>query len=628
MSLSFSCRLRTGRRQRRLRRRASAFTLVEMLVAMAVTLILIGALSQAFAIVGETVAQGRAAIELSGNLRSVANQLQEDLTGVTVAVRPWTEDRAGEGYLEVVEGTWDSQRLRTFTYNSVTYVVPWVSTDKDWNGDGVKETRQDSDASGVDDVWQDADSNTVADILESDLALATPTHYGDIDDVLAFTTRNAATPFVGQYTDPTGMQQTAQSPLAEVVWWIQYDDRNETGTRDADEPFLIYRRAMLIVPTIQIGTLPPGVVRSWVGAGNAFAASAAGLANLHAALAEFYNKNDISVRLRWWVDSNEINVKLIANSLADLTRRENRFAHVPILSDRALTPQYNLANVAIAQALPYDALPRVVYDAKWDRIWMPGPATTPNNGRFGFPLDVNRRSVTSLYRAPKTLAFGHYGEDVMVSDALAFDVQVFDPTVPIQLGVAGEALVPSDPGYDAVAVNASDYVTNAIGRGAFVDLGYGQRLNVVAPTLSLFSGGPQVKSRLVLPDINGLPSGVPVYSYCTWSGHYERNGVDDDGNVMMGTDGAWGRAGFDDDGNGTNDNEAEAGTPGTDDPLVDTGTNGFDDDNTNGVDDVGERETSPPYPVPLRGIQVKIRALEPDTRQIRQVTVVSDFIPE
>jgi len=595
-----------------------------MLVAMAVTLILIGALSQAFAIVGQTVAQGRAAIELSGNLRSVANQLQEDLAGVTVAVRPWTEDRAGEGYLEIVEGTWDSQRLRSFTYNAVNYTVPWVSTDRDWNGDGVKETRQDADGVGGDDVWQDADTNTVPDILESDLALATQTHYGDIDDVLAFTTRSAATPFVGQYTDPTGAQQTAQSPLAEVVWWIQYDDRNETGTREVEEPFIIYRRVMLVVPTIQIGTLPSGVVRSWVGAGNAFAASAAGLANLHAALAEFYNKNDLSVRLRWWVDSNGINVKLIANSLADLTRRENRFAHVPILSDRAPLPQYNLANVAIAQALPYDALPRVVYDARWDRIWMPGGA----NARFGFPLDVNRRSVTSLYRAPKTLAFGHYGEDVMVSNALAFDVQVFDPTALIQPGVAGEALVPSDPGYDAVAVNVSDYLTNAIGKGAFVDLGYGQRLTPVAPDLSTFSGSPEARSHLVLPLANGLASTVRLYSYCTWSGHYERNGTDDDGNVTTGPDGAWGRNGVDDDGNGTNDDEPEAGTPGSDDLLVDTGTDGFDTDNQNGVDDVGERETSPPYPVPLRGIQVKIRALEPDTRQIRQVTVVSDFIPE
>jgi KaiC/GvpD/RAD55 family RecA-like ATPase len=42
----------------------------------------------------------------------------------------------------------------------------------------------------------------------------------------------------------------------------------------------------------------------------------------------------------------------------------------------------------------------------------------------------------------------------------------------------------------------------------------------------------------------------------------------------------------------------------------------------------GENETSPPYPVPLRGIQVKIRVFEPDSRQVREVTVVQDFLPQ
>ena len=36
----------------------------------------------------------------------------------------------------------------------------------------------------------------------------------------------------------------------------------------------------------------------------------------------------------------------------------------------------------------------------------------------------------------------------------------------------------------------------------------------------------------------------------------------------------------------------------------------------------------PPYAVPLRGIQVKIRAFEPDSKQIREVTVVQDFLPQ
>ena len=55
--------------------------------------------------------------------------------------------------------------------------------------------------------------------------------------------------------------------------------------------------------------------------------------------------------------------------------------------------------------------------------------------------------------------------------------------------------------------------------------------------------------------------------------------------------------------------------------------NGIDDDNSGIVDDDSEKLNPPPYPIPLRGIQVKIRVFEPDSRQIREVTVVQDFLP-
>ena len=59
-----------------------------------------------------------------------------------------------------------------------------------------------------------------------------------------------------------------------------------------------------------------------------------------------------------------------------------------------------------------------------------------------------------------------------------------------------------------------------------------------------------------------------------------------------------------------------------------TSTNGLDDDNDGVVDDASEQITSSPYPVPLRGIQVKIRCYEPDSRQIREVTIENDFLPK
>jgi hypothetical protein len=71
-------------------------------------------------------------------------------------------------------------------------------------------------------------------------------------------------------------------------------------------------------------------------------------------------------------------------------------------------------------------------------------------------------------------------------------------------------------------------------------------------------------------------------------------------------------------------------------PSIDEGVNGFDDfghysDGTFvrlGPDDVGERETAPPYDKPLRGMQVMVRVYERDSRAIRQVRVNQHFMPE
>lgn len=92
------------------------------------------------------------------------------------------------------------------------------------------------------------------------------------------------------------------------------------------------------------------------------------------------------------------------------------------------------------------------------------------------------------------------------------------------------------------------------------------------------------------------------FTYDTWTLAYERDGLDQNGNGII-----------DEYSNGLDDN----GIPGG--PAINL---------LNGVDDISERETAPPYPYPLRGIQVRIRVYEPNTRQARQATVESDFIPE
>src|SRR4051794_40392726 len=66
-----------------------AFTLVEMLIAMALPLILFYAIAYFYAIVGDPVKAGRGMIEMNHHLRAVVQRLKADLDLVTIPAVPW-----------------------------------------------------------------------------------------------------------------------------------------------------------------------------------------------------------------------------------------------------------------------------------------------------------------------------------------------------------------------------------------------------------------------------------------------------------------------------------------------------------------------------------------------------------
>jgi hypothetical protein len=146
------------------------------------------------------------------------------------------------------------------------------------------------------------------------------------------------------------------------------------------------------------------------------------------------------------------------------------------------------------------------------------------------------------------------------------------------------------------------YSVRSVAFGAYADLGY---LTTPPPytntppaysppagagiPASQFGGIPDPKSGIVSPRSTTNP-----FVYDTWSLHYENDGVDQFG-----------------------------------DGIVDLATNGLDDATANGVvDDITERETMAPYPSQLRGVRITIRVFEPSSLQVRQVTIVQDFLPE
>ncbi|MCR9115622.1 MAG: prepilin-type N-terminal cleavage/methylation domain-containing protein [bacterium] len=165
------------------------------------------------------------------------------------------------------------------------------------------------------------------------------------------------------------------------------------------------------------------------------------------------------------------------------------------------------------------------------------------------------------------IGFPRRGEDVVLSNLAAFDLRVYDPRAAVD-GNGAIAMLPDDAGYSTGA--------GPVARGCFVNLGAGD---------GKFSGPPNSLSGMTLP------------TYDTWSTHYENDGVDQNGNG-----------------------------------IIDEATNGVDDNLTSGqiggVDDDTERETSPPYPFRLRGINARIRAVEFDRHQVLQTSVSHSFVPE
>ena len=226
-----------------------------------------------------------------------------------------------------------------------------------------------------------------------------------------------------------------------------------------------------------------------------------------AAVIDYLQNNDLSVRVVQGDTASTFD--LIANDLVDLGRRENRFCHL--------------------------------YGNSFPNVFAINP------------IDVSS-GVDARVKAN--------GDDIMLTDVAAFDIQVFSPNAEIAVETS-IALEPDDPGY----------ASGGTALGAFVDLQNNS-------TSGWFCSAAAGKSGL-------------TRVYDTWTPAYESDGINQDG-----------------------------------DGLTDEGTNGVDDGGTAAPDDNEERETAPPYPNPVRGLQATIRLVEKGTRQLHQTSVVHSFVPE
>jgi prepilin-type N-terminal cleavage/methylation domain-containing protein len=512
----------------------SGFTLVEVIVAVVLMLILMGAVIQMFSSLGQSITDSRSVLEASERLNSAVARLQMDLKGVTVKMLPPRNPEDGEGYFEYIEGPVPPQQ---YIQGSV-YNAPYDWDNNPFESLGVAPKPVNTDNGKTD--------STVS----------------DFDDILMFTTRSTGRQFVGLVDKTVFKTPVAQSDVAEVVWFV----RGRT----------LYRRQLLVNPGLwkNLSALPPS--------------------------SRFYENNDVSVRVQ--------NGQVVPNTLSDLTRRECRYAHptdvfpfdvrrwgllgLPTLRESAT---WNLANPPI---------PPTISNPSPLNPYYPSAYFFPNNFNPPFVPPLDFWTNDSSHRLPDPYAGLVQGfpttriaDDVILTNVIGFDVKAWEPALGqyVDLGYEMRPIDPSNPTKLQEIKHCPPELT--------------PQDNPYVPGEMFYHRGycpldaPQKGYLAYILGCYQSTTGIIYYTprvYDTWSTHYESVGL-----------------------SGLNTSVYPPGR----------GVNGFDDPGRSGVangiiDDEDEKITSPPYPVPLRGIQVKIRIFEPDSRQIREVTIVQDFLPK
>ncbi|TWT74170.1 prepilin-type N-terminal cleavage/methylation domain-containing protein [Allorhodopirellula solitaria] len=606
-------------------RSRSAFTLVEMLIAMAITLLMMAAVARAFAFVGERVRDSRGNVSLSSELRDVTTRLNDELRRCTVPLDPVDgDDPEPNGYFEYYEGPMT---------DATTTILGRYST---------------------------IDDQTVAQ----------DSRFGDLDDYLAFTA--IAPPgawFTGQVPayilntalDPASGSATeiaANTPVvirsryAEIVYFAN-PERDTTGAIvDADDDsipdrVMLYRRVLLIRPDLNSVTSGVGLRLT---AGNDWLT---GMGDAHQIV-------DLSIRRQLNADgtpNRNVNAAVVANSLDDLSQPHNRFAHVRVPWGQIVggtSPDTSMPILALEDLEPTS----LIRQGSTNNL---SPTLSATNNA---PV-VTPQKWSGYLRREFVLSGDRRGEDVIANNCRALDLQIFDPTAAFYLSSRDLVVGPGDAGYRQVLSGPTGaLIPDGVPGGGFVDLAYpvlaggalrgwqdllvsnspGAPSGQVTPNLepgasdtlnitrmsSVFSGldlaaastfpanttdqtytDALFKSgRLVIAGSDQIRLFQPAFD--TYTSAYERDGFYQERRYIGGR--------F----RGTYWKQYNAG----DASITDLAADGIDTNAPTlfpgeyGTDDPSERETSAPFVQTPQAIRVTVRLENVGTRQLQQMSVV------
>jgi len=655
------------------RRVPRGMTLIEVLIATALTLVIMLALAQGFKTLSDGVTAGRARLTGSDQLRGISSLLRADLSGMTVDIRqlPQTQ-QAANGYFEYYDGPLSDSTAMLYNY------VPTATT--------PEEQLSASRWSDIDDVLMFTTKAKDGQWFRGRVPLALlKIHQGNLQDppvppVLTvndwLTDVSIASEYaeiawfmrpldalgtinVGEVGGSYGFTPPA-SPVVDVAPGV---DRTGDGVPDPDgmpDRVALCRRVLLIRPDLKISpmdNLPDSDLNADLQlAARPLNVDTSNPDSFRYQMRFAYQRTDLSVRMLF--DQPRGGFVLKTNTLADLQNPENRFAHFVFPADVA---QFGPCATLPALALTQEIEPSAANYLDMIRLAYGNQTQFPADGAL-LPVDrgfvpaaffrtkVNADSNGNVISAVPTL------EEILASNVVGFDVRGFDPAAqvlatrgadgiwgvtdaPSDAGAPGTddlAVGPSDPGY-AVMIRNNDLVpTNS---GAFVDLCWGRRvvnqLDNAAHTRTLggmdyFAGIPPAHRGLwstPLSGFNPLTGGGPATTLATLelggrfnllTGVYQptfdtfTDFYETDGNRQISGFSANGLVRF-------------GGAASTANPDPDRGIDGLDNNGNGAVDEELEADTRPPIAYALPSIQVKFRIQDIPAGTLQELSIVHDL---
>lgn len=625
----------------------NAMTLIEVLIATALTMLIMLALAQGFKSLSQGVTAGRSRLTASDQLRSILSLLRSDLQGLTVSTKTHPQSvQSATGYFSCYDGPLSDSTAMLFNYvSSKTEIEEKLSASR----------------------WSDIDDTAMFTAKARDGQW----FYGRVPLALMkiHASNRAGTALPPLSIDDWLTDVTIASEYAEIAWFMR--PLNEVGMLNGPEPqstnkppysynppstpvndvapvidlngdnipdpdgmpdrVALCRRVLLIRPDLMIsradfnGSADPQlfVTPTTIDTGD--------FNSFRYQMRFAYQRTDLSVHKEWLGDR----FVLKTNSLADLQRPENRFAHFCLPNDDN--------NLGLVSSLPIMALTSEA-DSNGNYLTMTNLAygtAQPRSDRGFVPSAFCRTNLVKTGTA--TYASSHTMEEVVASNIVGFDLRGYDNSA-IQLytpGVDGtwgnngnvtdagapgsdDLIVgPSDPGYAFVLENGPIVQANS---GTFVDLAWGSKvlnqlrnssqskypLVINGSNLSIWSsalsglepGSNQAVDSLARSGKFNNTLGIYQPTFDTFTDYYESDGnlqslgLSANGMIPYGL------------------------PPSTNNPNPDRGIDGIDNNSNGAIDEDAERDTSPPFRYAMPAIQIKIRVQDISAGTLQELSMV------